>query len=557
MFIRITSVAAAGVLLGVMPIAGCSIFRGSDAADQALGEIATVPKLPRNIAPAVTPHGMEPMRVTGVGLVNSLGHGGGAPDPSPSRDTLLDDIKRLKIPSSEQLLESDSNALVQIEALIPPGARRGDVIDVRVIAPPSANVTDLRGGWLLKSRLTQQIRVAGGNFGGSNVRKGDVMANAMGLVLTDDIIGSNRDAAARTSGRVLRGATVAEDRRLGLTIDAERAHVATAKVIGDAINSRFFFFDGASRRGIATPNNDSFISLDVPPRYEHSLGRLIEVIGEISLVPGQSVQNELTRLSAELSDPATARRAAVRLEAIGEPAVSTLTAQIAHDDPEIRFYALTSLAYLDRPEAVRPLCELIRTQPAFRGPALLALLGMRDDSVDDGLAELLDARSAETRYAAMVILRRRKSPRLVGGGNRRSEFGSFEFYEVGGGQPDGAAAVVASARDQPEIVLFGQSPRVDIKTFLRTDRGLLVRRNGDADDSIVVDRFVPGVPDATGRGKATVSGLIRAAAATGAPYGDVLALLQSAHQKGVIEIPVMLDPLPPSMRTYHRETSSP
>ena len=77
-----------------------------------------------------------------------------------------------------------------------------------------------------------------------------------------------------------------------------------------------------------------------------------------------------------LTNPATAADAALQLEAMGESAVPILIDALNSTNPELRFYAAESLAYLDRTEAVDALETAIRETAAFRHPSLLALQGM-------------------------------------------------------------------------------------------------------------------------------------------------------------------------------------
>ncbi len=64
----------------------------------------------------------------------------------------------------------------------------------------------------------------------------------------------------------------------------------------------------------------------------------------------------------------------------------------------MRFYSAEALAYLDQKEAAAPLAEAARDVPAFRAYAMAALSAMDDLAAYEGLRELLDMPSNETRY---------------------------------------------------------------------------------------------------------------------------------------------------------------
>ncbi len=121
--------------------------------------------------------GLRPIEVEGVGAVNGLPGSGGPPDPSIFRDQLIEEMKRHDVADPNQFLELDETALVRVLASIPPGAKRGDPIDIRVVAPKESRAEDLRQGWLLDTRLREQRLLQ------NVVRQSEVMAIGMGSVL--------------------------------------------------------------------------------------------------------------------------------------------------------------------------------------------------------------------------------------------------------------------------------------------------------------------------------------------------------------------------------------
>ena len=188
------------------------------------------------------------------------------------------------------------------------------------------------------------------------VRKGDLQAMGTGSVLTRASFEGNTDQRLQTQGLVLAGGTVQKTRKMGLVIRPEFQHWMLSKAIANAINQRFFFFDGSTRRGVAKPIEDDYIELEMHPRYETVLGRYIAVVRAVAVAPKSTSQHDrLKELGDRLNDPATAADAALQLEATGESAVPTLSAALQNDNPELRFYAAEALAYLDRPDAIAAL----------------------------------------------------------------------------------------------------------------------------------------------------------------------------------------------------------
>ncbi|MEM9366722.1 MAG: flagellar basal body P-ring protein FlgI [Planctomycetota bacterium] len=544
-------------LLGVaiLCVAGCGSLGSRDEAESEknLNRLLTPPEPPDLVREAAISQGLSSIKVDAVAMVNGLAGTGGAPGPSAFRDMLLQEMKVNNIANPDALLEQTDTALVQVQGLIPPGARRGDWIDVQVLTDPNTSTTDLHGGWLLDTRLRHQQILSG------SLRSSDVLAIATGPIITRADYDPTDDDTLPVQGLLLAGAIVQQDRKLGLILRPDYQHVKTANLISKAINRRFYFFDGASRRGIANALEDDFIELDVPPRYRGVEHRLMEVIQRLTLAPeSSSTQARLTRLGEQLRDPQSAFDAALQLEAFGETGVPTLKSALESTNAEVRFYAAEALAYLDQREAIEPLIHAIRNEPAFRGPAMLALSRLKHLTVEDALASLFDHPSLETRYGAFVALRRRSTrdrsvgrvrADRIGGVQGESLRDQFRIYEV---PSDAPPAVVASLRDVPEIVLFGDTNALQLPRPLLGPAGWILREESDA-DGIRIARFQANMSDVRSRCDSDLPDLLRAITDIGGGYSDALALLLALKSADAFQDQFAIDPLPESGRTYLRE----
>ncbi len=536
----------------VVPV-GCASWLGRNATDDSehLQKLLHVPELPNLIREAAIPNGMQPISVDGVAVINQLPGTGGPAMPSGFRDRLLEEMKINAISDPNEYLERDDNALVQVRGLIRPGARRGDPLDLQILTPPKTEATDLHGGWLLDTRMRHQQVLQ------NAVRSSDVLAVATGRMLTRADYDGTDDPTLQVTGRILSGGVVQNDRKLGLVVRPQYQHVEVSKALAKAINRRFYFFDGSTRRGIAKPTEDDYIELDVHPRYRDHETRLMAVVRSITVAAeSSSTQSRLVELASELRSPSTAADAALQLEAIGESAVPTLIEATSLENPELRFYAAEALAYLDRVEAIEPLIDAIRTEPAFRAPALDALRGIEQTSTVAALKELLDEASLETRYGVMTVLRDRKDGRaLLNGENLH---GQFRMYEI---ESTGPPAVVVSLNRKSEIVLIGNLSPLSSPASMIGSGGIVIRpleslekRQGDEGIAkLRISRFRPGKPDAFAEVDATVAGLLRGITEVGGFYGDAVATLRIAKSQGILIDQLAFDPLPKSQRTYYRD----
>lgn len=524
---------------------GCNLLPGKGEKDSKtkLQELMTVPELPDLIREATVIQGLQPIQVIGVGVVNGLPNTGGPANPSQFRDELLEEMKRRDIKDPNHFLELDNTALVRVQATIPPGARRNDPVDLIIRAPNESVVSNLNDGWLLDTRLRQQRYLQ------NKIRKSEVMALGTGPVLTRGSYTPGEDGTLQTEGTILSGGRIQITRKLGLVLRPEYQHAKTSSALAAAINRRFFFFDGTTRRGIAKAKEDDFLEMETHPRYRNNIPRMMAVIQAISTAPESSAtQTRLAELADQLSDPATAADAALQLEAMGESAVPILIDALASSNPELRFYAAESLAYLDRTEAVGALEIAIRDTAAFRHPSLLALQGMDHQLAIDALKRLMNEVSIETRYGSFCAIRRQgiEGKSLLGG----RALQSFYLYQI----PSTAEpAVVVSLRESPEIVLFGDTGSLNIPQFLRGPNGLILKPDLKQPGNLKISRFQVNTDDKRTTVSDSLPSIISGIVSVGGGYGDVISILRLAKAKGYLTKQLAVDPLPTAIRVYHRD----
>lgn len=539
-------------LLSMLIVAssGCSSLwpgKSDESDDEArLKKLLTVPDPPELVREAAISHGLRPVRVEGVAVVNGLPSTGGPVDPSMYRDQLLEEMRRYEVKNPNRFLERKETALVRVQGVILPGSRRGDSLDLKITTPAGSQVTNLHGGWLLETRLRHQQVL------NQELRKSDVMAIGTGSVLTRANWKPAVDEMLKIEGKVLGGGVVQTDRTLGLVLRPEYQHVKMSANLANAINDRLFFFDGTTRRGIAKAIEDDYIQLDVHPRYRGNEHRMMKVVRAIGLPSkGSDRQSRLAELGERLKEPATAADAALQLEALGDSAIPTLIEGLTSSNPELRFYAAEALAYLDRTEAIEPLEEAAREVPAFRQPALSALQGLEQHLSVEALRRLMDEQSLETRYGAFCAIRRRPDARLELAGETIGN--ALKLHRIAS---PASPAVVVSLQETPEIVLFGKMGPIEIPDFLFGPDGLMIKPDPKHAGKLRISRFRPGQPDQRALVAATVEGMIRGIATVDGGYGDIITMLRKTKSKGYMTDQLAINPLPDPVRTYYRDDDS-
>lgn len=477
------------------------------------------------------PYGMGYVKLEAVGLVTGLAGTGEDPAPSPQRAAIMSEMNRRDVRDPNQVLASLDTSLVLVRGFLRPGIQAGERFDIEVRAPSRSGTTSLRGGRLLETRLTELAVL------GSQIRKGHLMAISRGEVLVDPNANTEDEAALARTGRVLRGGVVTKSRNLGLILDHERQSVRLSQQVAKSINKRFHSYIEGRKLGIATPKTDEFIEIELHPRYKDNVGRFMRVVRNIAIDESPSeLQVRLLLLKNQLLDPITAATAALRLEAIsGDEVKKILKEGLTNEDPEVRFYSAEALAYLDVTEAVTPLVQAAREEPAFRVHALAALSAMDDGAAFDELRTLLGVKSAETRYGAFRSMWA-MSPNdpMIRGEDMNGKF-TYHILDV-----TGPPMIHVTSSHRPEVVLFGKEHQLKLPLVL--DAGPKILVNGLSGGEIKVSRF--GETTQQRVVSTSVDDTIRAIVDLGGTYPDVVQMLQQAKDTGALGSRFRVNALP-------------
>jgi len=492
------------------------------------------------------PYGLEYIQVESVALVTGLDGTGEDPHPTPQRAAMVDEMKRNKVPNPNNVLQSNTTALVLLRGYLRPGIQEGDKFDIEVRTPSRSETTSLRNGWVMKARMSEHAVL------GQQMRQGHQLAWGEGAVLVDP--SSDGEHALATRGRILGGGIATKERPMGLIISHQHKSIRLAKTISGAINDRFHTYRNGRKTGLATPKTDEFIELILHDRYKDNITRFIQVVRNLPVRESTAErQQRVGRLTMQLMDPLTTARAAIRLEAIGgERAIEILKKGAAESDPEVRFYSAEALAYLDDTSAVNVLASAARDEPAFRVHALAALSAMDDVVAYDALRSLLQVRSAETRYGAFRALwTNNPNDPLVRGELLGDQ---FSYHQLPVEPPEGLQPMIHVTRSyRPEIVLFGADQQFQLPMVLDAGKHILV--NGLTGSQVTVSRFTAGEATQKRIVSTSIDDVVRAIVELGGHYPDVVQALQQAKKDGALLSSLRVDALPETGRTFERTAS--
>ncbi len=466
--------------VGVAGLAGCKTTQPDTAKMPARSQIGEDPADPDTVVTVgskTTVSNTESLQVNGVGLVYQLAGTGSSPQPGGYRSLLEDNLKKLKRDQSLSLKElldnpSRTTSLVLVSALIPPGARKGEPIDVQITLPDDSKTTSLQGGVLFPCDLftsdstgnvQSQMRGSGAGGGGAFLM-GSVWAKAQGPLVAGSFAAENGklkgievDADGRTlyrAGFISGGAVVASNRPYYLLLNPNDQSPNIAARVAERLNSTFHTTADPNLK-VAEAKDRQLILVNVPTAYRHNHYRFLVVARQVPYAPLSSASAYRSKLEEELLDPGTALTAALKLEALGGDCRRSLRVGLESPSPWVQFAAAEALAYLGQTEGAAKLAQLAEDHAALRAPCLKALASMDDAAATDRLVEMLSSQDAELRQGAFIALRLadERHPALNGVLMNRS----YWLHKVA---PDAPAAVHLSTAGRSEIVVFGDGVKL-------------------------------------------------------------------------------------------------
>ncbi len=497
---------------------------------------------PRLISEIATSRLMTLGRIENLGLVTQLPGTGGIVEASDQREKMLNVMRRHNVTQPNKLLDDPNTAMVVVFVNVPPAARKNSLHNVGVIKSNHAEMTSLRGGWLMRTELNEKNLLDG------KIREGFDFAAAEGPIVTEAQLTGKTDASASLNGVIVGGAKLIKERSLGIAFTEEFSDAVTQAAVLPAINDRFTVFDGQKKDGIATPIKDGYVELKIPQRYEKDPFHFINVVLSLGFAESASRRTERMELcKQQLGEPTTVRNAAWQLEAMGKDAIPILTNALTHPDPEVRFYTAHALAYLNDSRSVSVLKALAPQQAAFRAMCLTALASVDHHEADKVLVELLHAADPETRYGAMRAIRSRDADNPQVTGIPVGKTGSI--LQI----PSNAPPLVAISLEQrPEVVIFGEPPVLTLPPFMQINPRIVLK--SDSPDMVTISHFAPDEQDRVTQCKTDLPSLLTAISSVGGSYGDWVSFTRECSKNGYMTEPLEMNPAPSAGRVFDRST---
>lgn len=440
------------------------------------------PMMRGTVASEVAVNGLEPVVVRGYGLVMGLKGTGGRLMPAEVRAAMIQELARRGIgnPATspegwtpENVLNNPDAAVVLVEGVVPPGATKSTMFDLRVSALPGSDVTSLEGGDLYTLDLRPGPMLVGS-------RQAQIVAEGKGNLFINPFVepgATRKDAVNRLVGRILDGGTVLKDLPLKLKL-ATSSHTRS-RTIQSAINS-IFPREPKQKTDTAHGENADSIELTVPPSFD---GRTEEFIQLLLHVPLDITATEVTALAvrqALMANPGTASSAMWRFRALGKRALPVIQDLYTYGEEEPRMAALEAGAALDDALAVTPLLAMAASgsvENRVRAIELLGKMGFNPD-IDMGLRPLLNDKDVDVRLTTFEALRTRKDPVIV----QLDIDDKFDVALV----PSDVPMIYVVQSGRPTIAVFGEELAIERPLTFSAWSGRLMCKADTADEQLQV-----------------------------------------------------------------------
>lgn len=330
---------------------------------RAVGPKENVPDYLRGtILEVVDVAGVEPQIISGYGvLVNLPNTGADDGIPSAVRERILNtaSVRGLESFNTEgpmgelsasQFLADPKTAIVRVDGIVPPGARRGDRIDVRVRTLPSNTTSSLVGGMLYQAELHSGVvtpQSPGERVNKAGVARGHVLVNP--IFAGEDMTEVSERQGSRQSlrfgiipdGGVYQGSREIKDRVFILKL--REPGYRTARLIEQRIN--YFFGEK-----VAAAQDEGVVVLRRPESFAHDWQHFINVATLLYRDTGtpEAADRVAGGLAEAAMDPDRTPEELMVIsyawEGLGRSALAQVAPLLSDPNPAVAFYAARAAA---------------------------------------------------------------------------------------------------------------------------------------------------------------------------------------------------------------------
>lgn len=562
---------AAGLLAGLGFVCGC-LPQQTNTRAQVADDVAEADRF-ATIGQKTVVGNADPIPVQGIGFVHNLDGTGSVPPADGWRTALEQAIRREK-GDPKKLLDdpNKTTSLVLISAMIPPGARAGDRLDVRVALPPGSRTSSLKNGILWKADLSnaelagnarEALQSAGVDVGKVPAAEAGTVLSGHRLAVAEGRLIAGYDGPApvgdKSSDENLNGPRAAViwggaknllDRPYYFILNETAPQPRLAMVVAERLNA-VFQAPGILGNKVADAKvqGKPLVVASVPPAYRLNHSRFLLVARQVPLNPVSPDSPYRKQLETELLQPETALVAALKLEALGTDSRQPLRVGLQSESPWVKFAAAEALTYLGHADGAAELATLAEKHPALRTHCLSALASLDDAVCLDQLAELMKKPDPQLRYGAFLALRSADEKHDALRGKRVNDSYWLHHVAVDSAHP---AVHVASSR-RSEVVFYGAGWPVTGPVSFPLGKEFTVAVPADAPDAVVTRVTIQnGEPTpVVVKCKADASAIVAAIGKLGGSYTEAVECVGRLKKADAVAAAVEFDAAPRGISVQH------
>jgi hypothetical protein len=444
---------------------------------------------------------MEPMLVSGYGLVVGLPGTGSTQVPAFLRQWMLTEMRRGGVgsvetrgilnASPEQILASGTAAVVAVEGFIPPGATRGARFDVLVSALPQTDTTSLEGGTLWMTSLS----LLGANEQLKFTRKLAVARGPMYLNPFDTGAAAAAGDIYTPGSRqavVLSGGAAVDNRKIELLLN--QPSWVRSRLISDRINERFERDARVENDDTAVAKSNQVIEINIPKRFSRHPETLINLIGHLFLQRGAEFEPRKAQELADLLrvEPRYAADITTAWQTLGKLSLGVVRRYYADSHPHLRLAALEAGARLGDMRTIDGINDLSKSDdPALRKRAAEMLVYLPGSERSPPILQrLFDDADRSVRIAAYEAAAETGDPALV---QRRQMGEGVDFKFFLDLVPANEPLIYFTQKTEPRLVIFNPMQGFSTNGIMKIwDNRLMIRPGQSGEQAMSVFYQPPG-----------------------------------------------------------------
>lgn len=358
----------------------------------------------------------------------------------------------------EQILRDKRFAIVKVEGLIPPGARKFQRFDLSVSAIEGNNTTSLAHGDLYRAEL--KVNGANNQMPGYEVNVWGTGDGSLFVNPAYSMAGPPETAEARASLRkalVLNGGTTLIDRPLIFRL--RKPELRIARAVEYRIDNAF------QDQTVSAARDEALISLYTPHKYNGDWEHFAQVAMHLFISPSPDYNATKAKQLVEeaLKPNAPLLDISYCWEAMGPTVINTIRPLITHSNAHVSYAASRAAALLGDTTAQMVLLDMAKiTGHEFQLSAVKTLAMLPPSPViNNALRELIHSDTTLVRLEAYRALAAHDDPVIV---SRPIKDKKFRLDIV---QSKGPPIIYATRTGMPRIAVIGDNPQLGTQGVFR------------------------------------------------------------------------------------------